>query len=73
MMSKDQPDAIVAFYKAKITASGKSVKQVDSATGPMLTVGGPGVMDAEAYITAMPAGSGGTSVNVVVQKKLPKP
>jgi hypothetical protein len=69
MMSKDTPDAVIAFYKGKISASGKSVKQVGSAAGPMLMVGGPSPLDMEAMVTAMPITSGGSSINVSVTSK----
>jgi hypothetical protein len=69
MQTKDTPDAVIAFYKGKAEASGKSVKQMDSATGPMLMIGGNSPLDAEGYVIAMPAGAGGTSVNVVTQER----
>jgi hypothetical protein len=69
MLTQDTPDTVIAFYKGKISANGKPVQEMGDATSPMLIVGGPDVMKAEGYITAMPVGSGGTSVNVVVQEK----
>jgi hypothetical protein len=72
MQTPDTPEAVIAFYKEKIAAGGKPMTEMNGATGPTLTIGGPGLMDAEGYITAMPVGSGGTSVNVVVQEKLPR-
>jgi hypothetical protein len=69
MQTKDTPDAVIAFYKGKAEATGKSVRQMDSATGPMLMIGGNSPLDAEGYVTAMSVGSGGTSVNVVTQER----
>ena len=68
-MTSDTPDAVMAFYKAKVAASGKAVKELKSATGPMLMIGGKSLMDMEGSVTAMPVPSGGTSVNVSVQER----
>lgn len=71
MQSKDSPDTVIAFYREKIRSAGKSVKEVRSATGPMLMVGGASALDMEGAVTAMPIASGGTSVNVSVTTKMP--
>ncbi len=68
MMTSDTPEAVIAFYAERAAASGKSVTQLDSATGPMLIIGGTSLMDMEGAVTAMPAGAAGTSVNVTVQE-----
>lgn len=70
MASADTPETVIAFYRTRIGASGKSVKEVKGATGPMLVVGGTNPLDAEGYVTAMANGAAGTSVNVVVQKRV---
>jgi hypothetical protein len=69
--TKDTPEAVVAFYKEKAAGSGKRVQEIKSATGPMLIIGGTSMIDMEATVTAMPVPSGGTSVNVTVQEKVP--
>jgi hypothetical protein len=71
MQTPDAPDAVISFYRTKISATGKSVKEVKSETGPMLMIGGPSPLDMEGAITAMPVPSGGTSVNVSVTAKVP--
>lgn len=70
MNTKDTPGAVIAFYKGKIGASGKSVRQVDSATGPMLMIGGTSPLNMEGMVTAMPVASGGTSVNISTTSKV---
>lgn len=70
MKTKDTPDAVIAFYKGKIGASGKSVRQVDSATGPMLMIGGSSPLNMEGMVTAMPVASGETSVNISTTSKV---
>jgi major membrane immunogen (membrane-anchored lipoprotein) len=71
MMTSDSPDAVVAFYKDKVGASGKRIEVMDTQTGPMLIIGGTSMMDAEAVVTAMPISGSATSVNVVVQERVP--
>ncbi|MFM2410945.1 MAG: hypothetical protein RL481_1773 [Pseudomonadota bacterium] len=70
MASPDTPEKVIAFYRTSISASGKSVKEAEGATGPMLVVGGTNPLDAEGYVTAMANGAAGTSVNVVVQERV---
>jgi hypothetical protein len=70
MASPDTREKVIAFYRTSIGASGKSVKEVNSATGPTLVVGGTNPLDAEGYVTAMANGAAGTSVNVVVQERV---
>lgn len=72
MLTSDTPDDVIAFYKDKLGSSGKSVKEVKSATGPMLMVGGSSPLDMEAMVTATPASTGGTSVNISLTERLPK-
>jgi hypothetical protein len=71
MHTPHAPDAVISFYRAKISAAGKSMKEVKSGTGPMLMIGGSSPLDMEGAITAMPVASGGTSVNVSVTAKVP--
>jgi hypothetical protein len=70
MASADTPEKVIAFYRSRIGANGKSVNEVKGATGPMLIVGGTNPLDAEGYVTAMANGAAGTSVNVVVQERV---
>lgn len=71
MHTPHAPDAVISFYRTKISAAGKSMKEVKSGTGPMLMIGGSSPLDMEGAITAMPVASGGTSVNVSVTAKVP--
>jgi hypothetical protein len=70
MASPDTPEKVIAFYRSRIGASGKRVKEINGATGPMIVVGGTSPLDAEGYVTAMANGTAGTSVNVVVQERV---
>lgn len=67
MRTDDAPDAVMAFYKS--AAGGKRLQELPSGTGPTLIIGGTGMTDYEAAITAMPTPSGGTSVNVTLQER----
>lgn len=71
MHTPDAPDAVMSFYRTKVSASGKSVNEVKSDTSPMLMIGGSSPLNMEGSITAMPVASGGTSVNVSVTEKVP--
>lgn len=71
MQTPDAPDAVLSFYRTKIRAAGKDLNEVNSATGPMLMIGGTTPLNMEAAVSATPAGSAGTSVNVTITTKFP--
>jgi hypothetical protein len=69
MLTADEAEKVLAFYESQALAAGLPVKRIESATGPMLSIGEPGLGGlADTMITAM-ATSSGTTVNIAVTAK----
>lgn len=66
-LTGDSADKVLAFYQDK--AGGKQTRILNSATGPMLLIGGTTPLNMEAAVTATAIPSGGTSVTVTVQQR----